>query len=374
MSLAESKNFDVIIVGSGVIGLSIARELRRDGVERVAILEKNPACGTGASFAAAGMLAPQTEADQADDFFQLCQESRNLYPRFAAELFEETGVDIELEQTGTLYLAFHESDFEEIEKRLAWQQAANLPIEELWANEILRLEPNVSADVLGGLRFPCDWQVENRRLIAALNEQQGEICLLNCIVDSMLFESNKVCGVQTKQGKFFASTVVIAAGAWTSLLNFPVKIEIKPIRGQMLNFRTRKTIFRHVIHTPRGYLVPKKNNRILVGATAEDVGFDCRTTSAGMNSLLETIFEISPNYEQRTYVESWSGLRPKSPDGLPLLGEFPEDSGLYFATGHHRNGILLAPLTAELIADKIVYGTDSPFLNIFNPSRFIKKT
>jgi glycine oxidase len=368
------QHFDVLIIGGGVIGLSIARELKKQGVERIAVFERNAVCGAEASSAAAGMLAPQAEADSADDFFNLCAASRDLYPQFAAELLAETGVDIELDRAGTLYLAFYESDLNKIEKRFAWQKAAGLPVVKLTAKEILDLEPNVSPEVLGGLRFELDWQVENRRLVAALNESEQGARLTQCSVDALLFDNKRICGLQTERGSFFAPIVVITAGAWTSLLNFPPelakKIKISPIRGQILSFTSDEKVFSHVIHTPRGYVVPRRDNRILVGATIENVGFDRRTGSAAMNYLLETKDEISSKSAKTEFVESWMGFRPKTPDGFPLLGEFPAQSGLYFATGHYRNGILLAPLTGKLIADKIANGTDSPYLRIFNPSRF----
>ena len=162
---------EVLIIGGGIIGLSLARELKCKGIERVSILEKNSMCGAEASSAAAGMLAPQAEANQDDEFFRFCQASRDLYPRFAQELFDESGVDIELDQTGTLYLAFTENDAEELEKRFEWQKNAGLEVEKLSAKEILEIEPNVSPNVLSGLRFPLDWQVENRKIIEAFNLQ-----------------------------------------------------------------------------------------------------------------------------------------------------------------------------------------------------------
>ncbi|HYP50502.1 MAG TPA: glycine oxidase ThiO [Pyrinomonadaceae bacterium] len=372
------ETFDAIVIGGGVIGLSIARELKKRGVGRVLILEKNAHCGAEASNAAAGMLAPQAEADSADDFFNLCRQSRDLYPNFAAELFEESGIDVRLDQTGTLYLAFDEKDLEEIEKRFVWQRAADLPVEKISRKAVLELEPNVSEKVLGALRFPLDWQVENRDLIRALVESvQKQYVLLRCStkVEKILFENGKAVGVVTDKGEIRAQNVIVAAGAWTCAFSempfdLPLESLIKPVRGQMLSFAYQEKPLRHVVYSARGYIVPRSDNRVLIGATVEDVGFDKSVTGGGLLSLLRTAAEISPKLCDSTVSEIWAGLRPASRDDLPIIGEFPENSNLYFATGHYRNGILLAPLTARLIADKIVEGKNSPFLQIFNLSRF----
>lgn len=378
----EPKNnretFDAIVVGGGVIGLSIARELKTRGVERVLVLEKNAQFGAEASHAAAGMLAPQAEADRADDFFNLCRQSRDLYPAFAAELLEESGVDVCLDQTGTLYLAFDEEDLEEIEKRFAWQRAADLPIEKLSREEVLALEPNVSEKVLGALRFPLDWQIENRELIRALvaSLQKQNVWLQSAAkVEKILFENGNVAGVAIGEGEIRAQNVIVAAGAWTRFLaempfDLPLESLIKPVRGQMLSFAYQEKPLRHVIYSHRGYVVPRCDNRVLIGATVEDAGFDKSITGKGLLSLLEAGQEIAPQLNGLAVSEIWAGLRPASADNLPVIGEFPENSGLYFATGHYRNGILLAPLTARVIADKIIEGSNSQFLQIFNLSRF----
>ncbi len=383
-----SKNQDVLIVGGGIVGLSLARSLRNRGVDKITILEQNE-CGREASYAAAGMLAPQAEADCADDFFRFCQESRDLYPQFAEDLFSDTGVDVELDRTGTLYLAFTEKDAEEIEHRYVWQKNANLSVEKLSAKEVLEIEPNVSPDVLFGLRFPLDWQVENRKIIEALikllPKQKGSVQKpvnsdgsFSGKARRLILEGDRITGVETDLGVFSASIVVVASGAWTSLIedkfNLLSDIKIKPVRGQMLAFNDNHKLFRHVIYSPRGYLVPRKNNRILVGATVEDVGFDSRTTGAGAASLLNTAFEIAPEFKNLSLKKTWAGLRPFAADGLPILGATAEIENLFIATAHFRNGILLAPKTAEILADKIVGTGESEYLEIFSPRRFRGQT
>jgi glycine oxidase len=369
-----SKNQAVLIVGGGVIGLSIARQLHKKGAKKITILERG-AVGQEASYAAAGMLAPQAETEKSDDFFQLCSESNKLYPSFARELFEETGVDVELDRSGTLYLAFSETDVKEIRHRFTWQKKAGLEVEHLSAEAARKLEPFVSPDVREALFFPNDWQVENRRLLAALEKyartNQIEI-VENTEVKNLLIEDGKILGAETENQKFAASVVVLATGAWTSFIKaggllLPV---ITPIRGQILSFKTAKRLFKRVIYSPRGYLVPRVDGRILAGATVEAVGFDKSVTAGGIGFLRENALEIAPSLANLKLSETWAGLRPFASDGFPVLSAFPEIENLYIATAHYRNGILLAPKTAEILADKIVENLDSNYLKIYSPRRF----
>ena len=370
-------NSEVLIIGGGVIGLSVARELHRRGVRKITLLERGR-IGREASFAAAGMLAPHAETNQADTFTKFCAESAALYEAFAAELFDETGVDVELDKNGTLYLAFNDQDVREIRHRFEWQKAANLAVEHWRAEEARRAEPFISPDVREALFFPHDWQVENRKLLAALQKYAA----LNSIeiaeqteVKSLIVEHGKVLGaVGTDGRKFFAAETVLTAGAWTSLIaaeNFTLP-KIKPIRGQIIAYKTAKRLFHKVIYSPRGYLVPRGDGRILIGATVEDVGFDNRTTDAGTNFLRECGAEISAPLGNLEISEKWSGLRPAAADDLPVIGSFPQVENFLTATAHFRNGILLAPLTAKITAAKIVENRDSVYFNSFSPRRFQK--
>src|SRR6185503_15869291 len=226
-------HYDIIIVGGGVIGLTIARALALRGVRDVCLVERGR-LGTEASWAAAGMLLPQVEADAPDEFFNLACQSRDLYPAFAAALREETGIDVELDTTGTLYLALTEHDHEEIEKRYEWQTRAGFSVERLSAAEARELEPCISESTLGALRFPKDMQVENRRLLSALAnsvKKLGVTTLTQTAVAAVLVEGNRVSGVQTSRGAISSATVVIAAGTWSSFikLNSPIPT-IEPVR------------------------------------------------------------------------------------------------------------------------------------------------
>ncbi len=252
-----------------------------------------------------------------------------------------------------------------------------MTVEFLSAAEIRRAEPFVSPDVLEGLFFANDWQIENRNLLAALEKfcRANEIEIVeNTRIESLLTENAKIVGAETAGEKFFAEKVVLATGAWTSFIKVGENIlpapKIKPIRGQIIEFQTAKRLFQKVIYSPRGYIVPRRNGRILAGATVEDAGFDKSITAAGIEFLSETAFEIAPNLENLKLSDKWAGLRPFTADGLPVLGAFPDIENLYIATAHYRNGILLAPLTAKILADKIVGDDESDFLKIFSPRRF----
>ncbi len=362
----------VLIIGGGVIGLSIARELKKKGISEITILERGE-IGMEASYAAGGMLAVHAETDNSGDFFNFCNDSLKLYSDFAASLFEETDVNIELDKAGTLYLAFTENDVKEIRERYNWQKKAGLDVQHLSANEINKLEPFVSPDVLEGLFFPNDWQVENRQLLFALTKFAGlnqvEI-VENTEVVRILSEHGKVTGVETNSQKYFADLVILATGAWTSLIKtdgFSLP-NIKPIRGQIISFQTAKRLFSKVIYSPRGYLIPRQDGRILVGSTSEEAGFDKSVTPIATDILFEKALEISPSLVSLEIKESWAGLRPFASDGLPILGEIEEN--LFVATGHYRNGILLAPITAKIIVEKIVNKVSSTYFETFKSERF----
>ena len=219
MSELPSKT-DAVVIGGGVIGLAVARALAQRGVRDVLVVER-AGLGAESSSAAAGMLAPQAEADGPDDFFHFTCRSRDMYPEFAASLHEETGIDIELETTGTLYLAFTELDAAELQHRYEWQSKLELPVGIFDGAEARYLEPAISDDVRMALKFPSDTQVENRRLISALgsaNERLGVRMATGTTVTSLKIERGKVIGVETSRGYVAVERVVIAGGAWTSQL------------------------------------------------------------------------------------------------------------------------------------------------------------
>ncbi|HEX8284920.1 MAG TPA: glycine oxidase ThiO [Pyrinomonadaceae bacterium] len=376
---------DVAVVGGGVAGLAAARELARRGLG-VAVLEDGRA--GSASRAAAGMLAPQAEADRADELFELLCASRDMYPDFAASVGEESGISVELERTGTLFLALNEEDEEEVERRFAWQSRAGLEVERLTAAGARALEPNVSPQVRVALRFPRDWQVESRRLAAALDaaaEGLGVRVIRAVEAQGVRVAAGRATGVVTSEGELDAGAVVFAAGAWHSRLrkfsddgsaHLNDDPEVEPVRGQMLCFRQpdpAAPLFRHTVYGARGYLVPRRDGRLLAGATTEQAGFDCRVTEEGARSIAAGAAELAPAVAALEVADSWAGLRPRAADGLPVLGESGDVRGLFYAAGFYRNGILLAPAAGEIVAD-LVTGRATRLaprsLETFSPARF----
>ena len=363
-------NSEVLIIGAGVIGLSIARELHLSGLRKITLLEKG-VCGEESSWAAAGMLGPQAEADVKDAFFDLCCESRDLYPDLASALLDETGVDIELDRKGTVSLAFTEEDADELDKRYQWQRDAGLDVEHLSAEDVLKAEPRVSPAVQTGLFFKNDWQVENRKLLAALRRyaELNEIGIMeNVRVERLVTANGRVTAAETDRGIFAADKTVLATGAWSSLIKIgdaPPPFQISPVRGQMICLRPETPVSDLVIYSRRGYIVPRRDGRVLAGSTSESVGFDKGVTDEASAFLQTMAGEISPLLSGLPVADHWSGLRPFAAGGMPIFGPTDGIDDLLIATAHYRNGILLAPVTAKVIADCIVGGADTEYLERF---------
>jgi glycine oxidase len=382
---------DVAVVGGGVVGLAVARAVARRGLSVTLVEGRQP--GSGASSAAAGMLSPQSEADETDEFFELLCASRDMYPAFAAALMEESGVDVELDQTGTLYLALGEDDEEELERRHAWQSRAGLAVELLTPEDVRALEPALSPRVRLALRFPRDWQVENRQLVRALAAsalRAGVRVLTQTEARGVRVVGGRVAGVETSRGTLSAGAVVLAAGAWASRVplleagrdghdartrgfEHP---RVEPVRGQILCFEhaaVEMPALRHVVYSPRGYLVPRRDGRLLAGSTTEEAGFDCSLTAGGVYAVASQALEIAPGVANLRLADAWAGLRPRAADDWPVLGESAEVRSLFYATGHYRNGILLAPATGEIVAGLVTDGSTDLLpraVALFSPARF----
>jgi glycine oxidase len=368
-------NSEVLIIGGGVIGLSIARDLHKRGAGRIMIVDRGRVGGE-ASWAAAGMLAPNIETDSSEDFHRFGIESLELYPDFAAELLEETNIDIELDRSGTLCVAFDESESAELRSVYERQRLRNVQVGHLAGSAVRELETSVSPLVHDALLYPNDWQVENRKLILALKtfaDINGIRTIENAEVLGLQTEGSKVTGARTSMGDFASGTTVLATGAWTSFITIgddPMPVSVTPIRGQMISLETGSRKVSRVIYSPRGYVVPRADGRVLVGATVEDVGFEKNTTREGIEALKDAGVEIIPTLKDLQVAEDWAGLRPFAVDGLPVIGDLPGYENLFVATAHYRNGILLAPKTAEVISERIVDGVSSRFLDLYGVGRF----
>ncbi|MEY3283874.1 MAG: hypothetical protein RIR86_1887 [Acidobacteriota bacterium] len=368
---------DLLIIGGGVIGCSIAWQAARRGL-RVQVIERGE-IGREAVYAAGGMLAPLAEADRDDPFLRLCRQSRSLYPGFASDLCAATGIDVEYRTEGTLYLSLQKDDDEELESRYHWQSAARLKIERLTAAQVLAAEPALNSAVRWALRFPDDHQVNNRRLIRALHAAAlaagVEIVTQTAVLNLVCADSatgSTVTGVLTDRGLFEAPQVVLAAGCWSGQIH--ASSPVLPVRGQMIAVEMAAPLLRHVIYSCRGYLVPRLDGRVIAGSTTELVGYDRRTTAGGMATIINNGTEMIPSFATRPIIETWAGLRPRVADQLPSIGPDPLVDGLYHATGHYRNGILLAPLTGQLIADLVTGSKPSFDLGPFSPGRPVNST
>jgi glycine oxidase len=369
-----SQSADIVVIGAGVVGSALARDLA--GARMRVVVGERAAPGAGASGAAAGILSPQAEADAPSPLLELCLESRAIFPRLVEELRSETGIEVPYRTTGTLYLALDDEEEARLERRFAWQTSADLPVERLSAGRVLTLEPALAVGARIALRFPYDHQIDNAvltRALAASAEERGARFLKSTEARSIFHEGGRVTGVALADDRIAAPRVVNCAGAWASrLMGAGPRLPIEPVRGQMLALEHAELRLDRVIFTERGYLVPRLDGRILVGSTTERAGFDARPTLAGASSLLELARLVVPRLENATIQGLWAGLRPAAPDGLPVLGPAgePWPSGLFFATGHYRNGVLLAPITARLLTEAITTGHASAALAPFAASRF----
>jgi len=357
-----------IIIGGGIIGLSIARELNKLGYE-ITILEKK-LLGRGASWAAGGMLAPQAEG-LVGALLSFSIESREMYKDFVQQLEKETGHEVSYYECGIVCPAFSEEEMENLSERVDYYNELGLESKILTRQEILDMGIKISNFVIGGAFFPQDRQVDNRKLVISLvkyvknsNMTVKEFTEVKFIeTDDGVFQK-----VITNNGTFEADFCILAAGAWSGEIE-PIKVY--PIKGQMLSFKTKtKNEISKILYSNRAYIIPRKDsNLVIVGATQENVFFKEGNTVSGTFSLLEGLLETLPSTKDYEITETWYGFRPATPDSLPILGK-SEIKNLYYATGHYRNGILLAPITTKLITRLIHKEEESPYLKIFGFSRF----
>ncbi len=370
---------EVAIIGAGVIGCAIAWRLSQGGM-RVIVIDRG-GVGGEASRAAAGMLAPLAEAEREDDFFHLAVAGLAIYPDFARELRASSGVDVEYRDEGTLYLALTDEDEEDLDRRWRRLRETGSNIGRLNAERAFALEPLLNRTLRFALKFPGDHQIDNRRLMTALQaaaRNSGVEFRTHTEAREMLIESvagrSRIAGVKTARGEIRARTVVVAAGSWSSLLRCDeaTRFEVEPVRGQMVAIETPAPAPRHVIYSRRGYLVPRLGGYMIAGSTTERVGYDKRVTAGGLASIIKNAIEIMPCLAHQPVTETWAGLRPRAPDDLPILGADPRVEGLIYATGHYRNGVLLAPITAQAISELIIKGQSSVNIAPFSVARLAK--
>jgi glycine oxidase len=362
---------DVVVIGAGVVGLAAARALAGRGA-RVQVVDSR-GVGAEASSAAAGMLAPQAETHEGSPLLALALLARDRHLALAPELEGETGIAVGLSRTGLLEIALTDDDERALAARAAWQRAAGLPLQTLTADEVRALEPNVAAAVRCGVSLEGDRRLDNRLLVRALAASaasRGVRIVTGRPVAAILSSASRVTGVRVGSGTIDAPVVVNAAGAWAGELpGDPSPPPVEPVRGQLVAFDASPPRFGRVVASPRGYLVPRADGRLIAGSTAERVGFDKSVTAAGLRTVLGIALELAPSLADARVAETWAGLRPGTPDGLPVIGAGALE-GLWHAAGLYRNGILLGPLVGELVAALCSGETPSPDLGAFAPQRF----
>ena len=375
---------DLAIVGGGMIGLAIAWRARRQGLS-VTVLERKE-IGRGTSYVAAGMLAPVAEVEFGEAgraMLELGLRSAEMWPQFAAELERCSGEEVGLLRTGTLVLARDGDEARERERQIAWRDSLGLRTVRLRASEAREREPALAPTMRLALEAPEDHSVDPRRVLVALRracEVVGvEMREHSPVARVQLDETGaRVRGLVLEDGEScVVRHVVIAAGAWSADLEglpLEARVPVRPVKGQLLRLRdpAGPGLLKRVVRFEGGYLVPRADGRYVLGATVEERGFERHATAGGVYELLREAHEVVPGVSELQIEELCVGLRPGTPDNVPLVGRAGCQSlaGLTWATGHHRNGILLAPLTAELVVETLLGEARNPLLALCDPGRF----
>jgi len=375
MSDRPSSSPDVIVVGGGVIGLSIAWRASERGLA-VTVVEESP--GRGASWAAAGMLAPVTEVHPGEEHvLDLGVASLALYPEFVARLEELTGLGTGYREGGTLMAAATEDDYSALEDISLVQERLGLKVERLKRKDARDIEPALTPGLRAAWFVEGDHHVDNRALVEAVAEacKRCGVDLVTDTVSEVVVSGARATGVRLASGGLLeGGAVVVAAGCWSGALpGIPDEFRppVRPVKGQLLYLRgpADEPVLTHNVRGLDVYIVPRSDGRIVVGATVEERGFDMTVTAGAVYELLRDAFELVPGLSELELMECVAGLRPGSPDNAPMIGATGLD-GLFVATGHYRNGILLTPLTAEAMAELLASGTAPDSVGAASPLRF----
>ncbi|WLR51419.1 glycine oxidase ThiO [Bacillus tianshenii] len=365
------KKFDVIIVGGGVIGCVTAFYLAKEG-HKVLLLEKDQV-GLKSSSAAAGMLGIQAELTEFNPLYPLAKQSMQLFPELVSELKELTGIDVGYRRTGAIKPAFSEDELTQYSKIKAWQTSQGEHAELLTNEQLLELEPCLSDSILGGLYFPNESQVTATQLVRALAAgatKYGATIEEFQEVLELVETDHQAQGVKTLKGTYTADHVVIASGVWSknpSLIRDDV--ELYPLKGEALSLKVSQPILSTTLFSEACYLTPKTADTIFVGATERPYSYDTTPTVNGIYQLLGAARSLLPALGEAQLERVWAGLRPTTPTHLPYIGQSAHVEGLWYAFGHHRNGILLSAATGSVIA-ALINGRDVDIdLSAFSPSQ-----
>lgn len=369
------RSYEFIIVGGGLIGCSIASELAKES-KSVLLLEKGK-MGQEASYAGAGMLMLHGGHSGDHPLVSLLRQSLAFYPSYIHDLEAETNMPTGYVKSGSLYLGLNEKDRERVHRFVKWQKEMNITHEYWEQPKIHENEDWLSNPEATAVFLPEDGQVDNRLLVGAVTQQarlRGVEIIEDAEVTDWMIQGEKIQGVCVGNEKYEASKVILAQGAWTgAVLNLPFSVPVKPSKGQMFSLKAKRPIFKHILHYHDWYLVPRADGRMLIGATVENVGFDKKVNISGMKEILSLPGLIHPEMDKLEINEIWAGLRPRPKDGRPIMGPTPID-GLWIATGHFRNGILLAGWTAKIMKDWILSGDPGVDVEPFLLSRFNRQS
>ena len=359
---------DVLIIGAGIIGCSIAYELAKKKV-KVTVIDKAASVGTEASWAGAGILT--SHATTNEPYPELCRASLDLYPNLVEELRVETNIDIEFIRSGTLSVFFDEREAAGLiglaERRINRGFTAQI----LSPNEVWELEPAVSKNITGAVLFPEDGHVRNTKMVKALAigaSNYGTEFLLGNPVSNFIKENGHIIGVNVNGEIIHADTFVIAAGCWSGKIaaDLDFHISILPAKGQIVLIESVPPIIGRTIDGLGIYIVPRADGKILLGATVEMVGYEKTPTVNGVKQMIDAAIVIAPELAECKFEQTWVGLRPYHKKG-PCLGHIPGYDNVVLASGHYKNGILLAPITGKLISELLTLGKTSLSLSSFEP-------
>jgi glycine oxidase len=364
---------DVVVVGAGVIGCAVAFELARRGAS-VEVVDARPP-GMGATQASAGVLAPFLEAQPGTPLFDLTARSLDLYDDFITHTSSASGIAIPYRRTGTIEIASTPAGLDRLRAIAAALDGLGIAHELLTAAEAHAEEPQAAHDLAGGLFIPSHGSVVaselTRALVMAARRHGAQIVDGGSVRRIAAQGSDLV--VETDRGPLDADAVVLAAGSWSGQIDVEgarVRVPVRPVRGQLLQLAWGGPSLRRVTWGERCYLVPWADGTLLVGATVEEAGFDERTTVAGIRGLLEAAGALVPAVEAAGFVAARAGLRPGTPDDMPVIGPSSVLPNLVYATGHYRNGVLLAPITAQLVADALLANRRDEAFGAVGPQRF----
>ena len=378
MPSQRESSLDAVVVGGGVIGLACAWLATRRGL-RVRVLERDQP-GAGASGVAAGMLAPVGEATWGEEeLLKLALSSHALWPTFAAELGAAAGRDPGFLELGALHVALDRDESSELRRRFELMRSLELDAEWLRPHDARGLEPGLSPSCAAAVHAPHEAAVDPRLLVEALRiaaERDGAEIMTGAEVETPLLDDGRLSGVRTADGtQHRAEWTVVATGAWSGTAGWiPVRARppVRPVKGQIVTLRgpAGAPVCERIVVSERVYVVPRADGRVIVGATVEEQGFDTRVTAGGVHELLREAYRALPDVAELELADAVAGLRPGTPDNAPLIGP-GELEGMIYATGHYRNGILLAPATSEAVVTMLAGDVPEVDVDAFAPGRFV---